>query len=124
MIPYFVDADAGDVRFARSESLGVFYALGVDDRVTRDRIHVPRKILRAILRDLPSRTDRSRRLAVSILLLILLVVTVGFFLQSDRDAAAGIPPSDRQMPVSGQVLDSDRTDLLEEPGFKSNGEEP
>jgi len=63
-------------------------------------------------------------LAVSILLLILLVVTVGFFLQSDRDAAAGIPPSDRQMPVSGQVLDSDRTDLLEEPGFKSNGEEP
>lgn len=71
----------------------------------------------------PASWSPARRFGVA-LILVAVVAAALWYLNGDRGSEIAIPPSDRQMPTSGQVLESDRPDLFEEPGFEKPAEEP
>ena len=72
---------------------------------------------------MPAGASTRRLAAVAIAVAAILVAGV-WYLTKDPDATAAIPASDRQIPTSGPVLESDRPDLLEERAFEKREEEP
>ena len=64
-----------------------------------------------------------RRLTVLAILLLLAAGVAMLVSPAEDEVVNKVPTSDRQIPVRGQVLESDRPDLLEEPVFVAPDEE-
>ena len=72
----------------------------------------------------PAQTGGSKRLGLVIVLAAVGIAAAALYRFSRHEAPVTIPPGDRLLPTSEQILESDRPDLLEEPAFRRTEDEP